>query len=304
MWNFSNIKNNNLSKNGFKKFYLNSNCNNFVNLSRNYKLEKPVIYKKRNLSLTKNNLSIYSSKEKKISFNSKLFLTNQHSFNHSLLKKRNLRNKKIRYYSPNQNSINNTNQKTKKYKNSPETNSTANSSKRTNPKSNLTSINLKISINFNKIRNKIINQFNSLRTTTLHFQKKKTLEEEGYIITEESNLNNENNKSKKHLKNISQNSFDDLDLSFTYSDDTESKRYQLSKRRMFGDKNDNEKLYEQNIDVNNNIYYGVSMNYQMKNSNDNYFTNYNNINRKSRNVKEKDDFTTFCEEIQRKLFGE
>ena len=192
MWNFSNIKNNNLSKNGFKKFYLNSNCNNFVNLSRNYKLEKPVIYKKRNLSLTKNNLSIYSSKEKKISFNSKLFLTNQHSFNHSLLKKRNLRNKKIRYYSPNQNSINNTNQKTKKYKNSPETNSTANSSKRTNPKSNLTSINLKISINFNKIRNKIINQFNSLRTTTLHFQKKKTLEEEGYIITEESVFNNSN----------------------------------------------------------------------------------------------------------------
>ena len=304
MWNFSNIKNNNLSKNGFKMFYLNSNCNNFVNLSRNYRLEKPVIYKKRNLSLTKNNLSIYSSKEKKISFNSKLFLTNQHSFNHSLLKKRNLKKKKIRYYSPNQNSINNTNQKTKKYKNSPETNSTANSSKRTNPKSNLTSINLKISINFNKIRNKIINQFNSLRTTTLHFQKKKTLEEEGYIITEESNLNNENNKSKKNLKNISQNSFDDLDLSFTYSDDTESKRYQLSKRRIFSEKNDNEKLYEQNIDVNNNIYYGVSRNYHIKNSNDNYFTNYNNINRKSRNVKEKDDFTTFCEDIQRKLFGE
>ena len=242
-----------MTRNQLHNLFLGSSFNNSSSLSRNYKMQKQKIYKTRNVSLTNHNLSFFSQEQKKLYTTSKYSITNKHSLNNSILKriKNNIRDKKIIDYSPHYYTelINN-----KNYKNSPETISTENTSKRTNPKSNLTKIHLKGPFNFNKIKNKIFKKFNTLKDS-LHLQKKITLEEEGYIITEESvfNNSNQNNKSKKNLKNVSQSSLDNLDLSFTYSDDTETKRYQQTKRKMLNNENkDNLVLLTNNKDLVNN----------------------------------------------------
>jgi hypothetical protein len=309
MINKQNYKNKTVTKYNLHNLFLGSSFNNSSSLSRNYKMQKQKIFKTRNVSLTNHNLSYLSQEQKKLYSTSKYSITNKHSLNNSLIKriKNNIRDKKIIDYSPHYYTelINN-----KNYKNSPETISTENTSKRTNPKSNLTKIHLKGPFNFNKIKNKIFKKFNTLKDS-LHLQKKITLEEEGYIITEESvfNNSNQNNKSKKNLKNVSQSSLDNLDLSFTYSDDTETKRYQQTKRKMLNNENkDNLVLLtnNQNLVNNNNtnitnvIYCGGSKNQYINNKYN--YTNFKTEKSRNKNDK-KENFKDFCEDIQRKLFG-
>ena len=309
MINKQNYKIKTVTRNQLHNLFLGSSFNNSSSLSRNYKMQQQKIYKTRNVSLTNHNLSFFSQEQKKLYSTSKYSITNKHSLNNSLIKriKNNIRDKKIIDYSPHYYTelINN-----KNYKNSPETISTENTSKRTNPKSNLTTIHLKGPFNFNKIKNKIFKKFNTLKDS-LHLQKKITLEEEGYIITEESvfNNSNQNNKSKKNLKNVSQNSLDNLDLSFTYSDDTETKRYQQTKRKMLNNENkDNLVLLtnNQNLVNNNNtnitnvIYCGGSKNQYINNKYN--YTNFKTEKSRNKNDK-KENFKDFCEDIQRKLFG-
>ena len=190
MINKQNYKNKTVTKYNLHNLFLGSSFNNSSSLSRNYKMQKQKIYKTRNVSLTNHNLSYLSQEQKKLYSTSKYSITNKHSLNNSILKriKNNIRNKKIIDYSPHYYTELNNN---KNYKNSPETISTENTSKRTNPKSNLTTIHLKGPFNFNKIKNKIFKKFNTLKDS-LHLQKKITLEEEGNIITEESVFNNSN----------------------------------------------------------------------------------------------------------------
>ena len=309
MINKQNCKIKTVTRNQLHNLFLGSSFNNSSSLSRNYKMQQQKIYKTRNVSLTNHNLSFFSQEQKKLYSTSKYSITNKHSLNNSLIKriKNNIRDKKIIDYSPHYYTelINN-----KNYKNSPETISTENTSKRTNPKSNLTKIHLKGPFNFNKIKNKIFKKFNTLKDS-LHLQKKITLEEEGYIITEESvfNNSNQNNKSKKNLKNVSQSSLDNLDLSFTYSDDTETKRYQQTKRKMLNNENkDNLVLLtnNQNLVNNNNtnitnvIYCGGSKNQYINNKYN--YTNFKTEKSRNKNDK-KENFKDFCEDIQRKLFG-
>ena len=309
MINKQNYKNKTVTKYNLHNLFLGSSFNNSSSLSRNYKMQKQKIFKTRNVSLTNHNLSYLSQEQTKLYSTSKYSITNKHSSNNSILKriKNNIRNKKIIDYSPHYYTELNNN---KNYKNSPETISTENTSKRTNPKSNLTKIHLKGPFNFNKIKNKIFKKFNTLKDS-LHLQKKITLEEEGYIITEESvfNNSNQNNKSKKNLKNVSQSSLDNLDLSFTYSDDTETKRYQQTKRKMLNNENkDNLVLLtnNQNLVNNNNtnitnvIYCGGSKNQYINNKYN--YTNFKTEKSRNKNDK-KENFKDFCEDIQRKLFG-
>jgi hypothetical protein len=309
MLNKQNYKIRTGTKKNLHNLFLGSSFNNSSSLSRNYKMQKQKIYKTRNVSLTNHNLSYLSQEQTKLYSTSKYSITNKHSLNNSILKriKNNIRNKKIIDYSPHYYTELNNN---KNYKNSPETISTENTSKRTNPKSNLTKIHLKGPFNFNKIKNKIFKKFNTLKDS-LHLQKKITLEEEGYIITEESvfNNSNQNNKSKKNLKNVSQSSLDNLDLSFTYSDDTETKRYQQTKRKMLNNENkDNLVLLtnNQNLVNNNNtnitnvIYCGGSKNQYINNKYN--YTNFKTEKSRNKNDK-KENFKDFCEDIQRKLFG-
>ncbi len=309
MINKQNYKNKTVTKYNLHNLFLGSSFNNSSSLSRNYKMQKQKIFKTRNVSLTNHNLSYLSQEQKKLYSTSKYSITNKHSLNNSILKriKNNIRNKKIIDYSPHYYTELNNN---KNYKNSPETISTENTSKRTNPKSNLTTIHLKGPFNFNKIKNKIFKKFNTLKDS-LHLQKKITLEEEGYIITEESvfNNSNQNNKSKKNLKNVSQSSLDNLDLSFTYSDDTETKRYQQTKRKILNNENkDNLVLLTNNKDLvnntNNNItnvlYCGGGENHSTNNKYN--YTNFKTEKSRNKNDK-KENFKDFCEDIQRKLFG-
>ena len=301
MSNNSKVKNKNPSKHHLKNYFIGNYFNNIHSLSRNYKLQKPKIYKTRNTSLTNHHNLSFSSQERNIFSTSKYSITNKHSLNNSLLKriKKNIRNKKIIDYSPHYNTEFTNLKNYKNYKNSPETISTAITSKRINNKSNLKTIKLKVPFNFNKIKNKIFMKFNSLRGNSLHFQNKITLEEEGYIITEESIFNNsncQNNKSKKNLKNISQNSnisFDNLDVSYTYSDDTETKRY---KKNLLNEYNNNE-LAKGNNHINNIFYCG---DYDKNNKINNIKSCKTSSNKKDK----KEDFKEFCEEIQKKLFGE
>ena len=309
MINKQNYKIKTVTRNQLHNLFLGSSFNNSSSLSRNYKMQKQKIFKTRNVSLTNHNLSYLSQEQKKLYSTSKYSITNKHSLNNSLIKriKNNIRDKKIIDYSPHYYTELNNN---KNYKNSPETISTENTSKRTNPKSNLTKIHLKGPFNFNKIKNKIFKKFNTLKDS-LHLQKKITLEEEGYIITEESvfNNSNQNNKSKKNLKNVSQSSLDNLDLSFTYSDDTETKRYQQTKRKILNNENkDNLVLLTNNKDLvnntNNNItnvlYCGGGENHSTNNKYN--YTNFKTEKSRNKNDK-KENFKDFCEDIQRKLFG-
>ena len=310
MINKQNYKIKTVTRNQLHNLFLGSSFNNSSSLSRNYKMQQQKIYKTRNVSLTNHNLSFFSQEQKKLYSTSKYSITNKHSLNNSILKriKNNIRNKKIIDYYPHYYTELNNN---KNSKNSPETISTENTSKRTNPKNNLTTIHLKGSFNFNKIKNKIFKKFNTLKDS-LHLQKKITLEEEGYIITEESifNNSNQNNISKKNLKNVSQSSLDNLDLSFTYSDDTETKRYQQTKRKILNNENkDNFVLVTNNKDllknndnsnITNVIYCGGSKNQYINNKYN--YTNFKTEKSRNKNDK-KETFKDFCEDIQRKLFG-
>ena len=160
---------------------------------------------------------------------------------------------------------------------------------------NLTQNNLTITNNkkisklsFNIIKNKIYNKLNSLRGKTLHLKKK----EDENIISEESVFNSKNssitiqnksnnskiNNSILYLKESNKNI---LDTSLTYSDDTDTKRYKISKNKIM----DNNIINNKNYDYNNELY------------------NFNNNYIKELNIKKNDDFKNFYDLIQQKLFG-
>ena len=104
--------------------------------------------------------------------------------------------------------------------------------------------------------------------------------------------------AKKSFKNNSYNSsFNNEDISFTYSNDTDTRRFQNSKREL------NDNFYNLRNKVNNvNVYFG--RNYLSKNNiKNNYLTCNTNKNDLNYENNYQQDFLTFCEENQRKLFG-
>ena len=298
-----------LKTNTKRLFYPNFSVKTSNNLTssflKNIKMKQIKNSKKRNISLIKENISFSINLQKKLNsiFITKILNQNKHSRNKTLISKRKLRNQKIidctHHYITELNDN----------KNSAETTTTATTSKRNFKNinnSNLSKLNCKLTKeSFRKIKNKIYNKFNSLKGHSLHFQNKNNIEDDGYIITEESIFNSKNSSnyqnksnSKKSCKNNSYNSsFDNEEISFTYSDDTDTKRFQNSKRKL----NENFDNLNNNVN-NNNVYFG--RNYLSKNNiKNNYLTC--NINKNDLNYENnyQQDFLTFYEEMHRKLFG-
>ena len=280
-------------------------------LFKNFNIKKINLPKTRNISLINENISFSMQLNKKLNSIYITKLSNKHSRNKSLITKvkNGLRNQKIIDYSTH--FITELNDNTNN-KNSADTTTTANTSKRNFQNSkcpnihfinnNLPKINCKLKKEkFSKIRNKICNNFNLLRGTSLHFHNKSSLEEYN-IITEESIFNSKNSSScqnkstsKKSLKNINVentiDSFDKIDISYTYSDDTDTKRFQNSKKKLNEYFENN--LFDKQISLTRNY------NNQKNNFNLTYNINKNNLNLDNNN----EDFLTFCEEMNKKIFG-
>ena len=291
----------------FPNFTNNTSQNLTSSFFKNFKMKTINNSKKRNISLIKENTSFSINLQKKLNsiFITKLSNQNKHSRNKTLISKRKLRNQKIIDYTHHYMTELNDN------KNSAETTTTATTSKRNFKNininnSNLSKLNCKLTKeSFRKIKNKIYNKFNSLKGNSLHFQNKNNTEDDGYTITEESIFNSKNSSnyqnkstSKKSFKNNSYNSsFDNEDISFTYSDDTDTRRFQNSKSQL------NDNFYNLRNKFNNdNVYFG--RNYLSKNNiKNNYLTC--NINKNDLNYENnyQQDFLTFCEEMHKKLFG-
>ncbi len=283
----------------FPNFSLNTSQNIALSFFKKFNLNKIKNSKKRNISLIKENKSLTIKLQKKLNihFITKLSNHNKLSRNKSKIK---LRNQKIIDYSSHYSTEFNDNTNNKI---SAETTTTAITSKRnfiSLPKTNLTKLNNKLTKeSFRKIKYKIYDKFNSLKGTSLHFHNKTNLDE-GYVITEESIFNSKisssyQNKStsQKSLKSIIS-SFENVDISLNYSDDTDTKRFHDSKKKL-NDFLDN---------CNRNNYNGYSRNYLNKNNTNNNNSLTYNINKiKSNKDNDNNDFLTFCEEMNRKLFG-
>ena len=296
--NILNIKNNqkfllNFSKNSSIK--LETSLDNYLNIPISNKIFKLNKFKNNSSSNSKNlSFNCYNKQNKSSSLCSKI--SNKKNYLKTINKlnnknKNNLRNKKIIDYF--------THYKTEfDIKSQSESITTATNTKRNK---NLTQNNLTITNNkkisklsFNLIKNKIYNKLNSLKGKTLHLKKK----EDENIISEESVFNSKNssitiqnksnnskiNNSILYLKESNKNI---LDTSLTYSDDTDTKRYKISKN----------KIMDNNIINNKNNYYNNEF-YNVNNNNNN-----NNNHIKELNIKKNDDFKNFYELIQQKLFG-
>ena len=289
--NILNIKNNqkfllNFSKNSSIK--LETSLDNYLNIPISNKIFKLNKFKNNSSSKSKNlSFNCYNKQNKSSSLCSKI--SNKKNYLKTINKlnnknKNNLRNKKIIDYF--------THYKTEfDIKSQSESITTATNTKRNKnlTQNNLTITNKKISkLSFNIIKNKIFNKLNSLRGKTLHLKKK----EDENIISEESVFNSKNssitiqNKSNNSKINnsiiyLKESNKNILDTSLTYSDDTDTKRYKISKNKIM----DNNIINNKNIDYNNELY----------NNNNNYI--------KDLNIKKNEDFKNFYDLIQQKLFG-
>ena len=275
----------------FPNFSLNTSQNIPLSFFKKFNLNKIKNSKNRNISLIKENKSLTIKLQKKLNihFITKLSNHNKLSRNKSKIK---LRNQKIIDYSSHYSTELNDNTNNKI---SAETTTTAITSK-----TNLTKLNNKLTKeSFRKIKYKIYDKFNSLKGTSLHFHNKTNVDE-GYVITEESIFNSKNSSSYQN-KSISQkslnsiiSSFENVDISLNYSDDTDTKRFHDSKKKL-NDFLDN---------CNRNNYNGYSRNYLNKNNTNNNNSLTYNVNKiKSNKDNDNNDFLTFCEEMNRKLFG-
>ena len=286
----SNYKINKIKIENKNKFLLNISINNSIKLDKTLDSYLNIRKNKKNFNLN-NNKNNSIQKEKNLSFNNKnkfssicTKISNKKCCLKSLNNfkiKNNLRNKKLIDYST---------QFKSEYeiKSQSESVTTTTNTKRNK---NLTQTNLSISnkkfckMSLNLIKNKIYNKLNSLRGKSLHLKNK----EEENIISEESVFNSKNSSNTLHNKSnnsklnnsilyIKASNKNILETSLTYSDDTDTKRYEITKNKI------------------------------MNNNEINKQSNYNDYNDKNNHIKKlnlykNEDFKNFYELIQQKLFG-